>query len=261
MLLIDKWAGQMGNQILHYNNLVQLSHLFKKQSVSIPFSNSDIFVLENLSTSFNGLKIDEVLTADRLIRDDFVIEDGKNYLLDVCLHELFFKFNAISTFDVFKFKNDLPSEDKKNITIHFRGGDYKIWDSKSQLDTNYYINSIDFIENEINEEHIFNVLTDDYTLNSYQETIRYLKSKNKKIKLGDKNLPINDFITISNSDYIISSPSTFCVTAAFCGKRDKKIIHSDKWMQYKLESDYFRDIFWKNLNDGGNNDYKLWKKI
>lgn len=261
MLIINKWVGQMGNQILHYNNLVQLSFLFKKQSSSIPFSNSDIFVLHNLNTSFNYLKIDEVLTAERLISGDFVIEDNKNYLLDICLHELFFKFSKISTFDVFKFKNDLLFEDKKNITIHFRGTDYKIWDPKSQLDINYYINSVDFIEKEINEEYVFNVLTDDYTLNSYQETIKYLENKNKKIKLGDKNLPINDFMTISNSDYIISSPSTFCITASFCGKRDKKIIHSDKWIQHKLDSDYFRDIFWKMLNEGGNNDYKLWKKI
>ncbi len=32
-------------------------------------------------------------------------------------------------------------------------------------------------------------------------------------------------------------------------------------MKYKIESDYFRDIFWKQLNNGGNDDYKLWSLI
>lgn len=32
-------------------------------------------------------------------------------------------------------------------------------------------------------------------------------------------------------------------------------------MKYKIESDYFRDIFWKELYNGGNDDYKLWAII
>lgn len=258
MLLINKFYGQLGNQILHYNNLVQLSNLFKTEFVSIPFFNNEMFKLKNLNFLISDYKIDEVLTAEKLLYDNFNIEQNKNYLIDVCLHELFFKFNKVSTFDIFKFKTNLPTENKKNITIHFRGGDYKIWDKKSQLKSDYYIDSINFVKNKIQEEHIFNVLTDDYTLDSYQQTIKYLKNKNNEVRLGNKNLPTNDFITISNSEYIISSPSTFCITAAFCGKPNKKIIHSNDWIKYKIESDYFRDIFWKELYNGGNNDYKIW---
>lgn len=261
MFLINKFHGQLGNQILHYNNLVQLSNLFKKEFVSVSFFYNEMFELKNLRSSVSNYRIDEVLTSQKLLYDNFNIEKNKNYLIDVCLHELFFKFSEVSTFDIFKFATKLPTENKKNITIHFRGGDYKIWDEKSQLKPDYYIDSINFIKNEIQEEHIFNILTDDYTLDSYQQTINYLKSKNDEVRLGNKNLPMNDFITISNSEYIISSPSTFCVTAAFCGKPDKKIIHSNDWIQYKLESEYFRDVFWKTLNNGGNKDYKLWKKI
>ena len=46
-----------------------------------------------------------------------------------------------------------------------------------------------------------------------------------------------------------------------CGKKNKKIIHNNEWIEYKINSDYFRDIFWKDLNNGGNKDYKIWKKV
>ena len=72
-----------------------------------------------------------------------------------------------------------------------------------------------------------------------------------------------DFFNLSQCDYIISSPSTFCITAAMCGRKNKKIIHSKEWVvDYKLKTDYFRDIFWKTLhNTGGDEDYKLYKLI
>jgi len=258
MLFVNKWIGGTGNQILQYNNLVQISSIFNTNYSSTLFDNCEMFRLKN----FNGVsKIDEVLTSEKLLNDNFTIEENKNYLIDVCLHELFFKFNKISTFDIFKFKDTLPLNNKKQITIHFRGGDYKIWDPKSQLKVDYYIDSIKFIKNEINDEYIFNIITDDYTLDSYNLTKKYLEDSNEKIMLGNPNNPKNDFITISNSEYIISSPSTFCITASFCGKKDKKIIHSHDWIEYKLNSDYFRDIFWKKLNYCGNEDYKIWKKI
>lgn len=261
MLYINKFYGQIGNQMLHYNNLVQISNLFKQDSLSLKFSNSHLFELNNLSEFVENVKIHEVLTSDILLSGDFSIEDNKNYLIDVCLHELFYKYNVVSTFDIFKISGDLPNKQKKQISIHFRGTDYKIWDPKSQIDENYYINSIDHITNQIDDDHFFFIHTDDITLKSYKQTLNYLTNNNKKIIMGNIFDPHQDFLSLSNSDYIISSPSTFCICAAFCGKKNKKIIQSEEWIKYKIESDYFRDIFWEELNNGGNNDYKLWAKI
>jgi hypothetical protein len=261
MFVINTLYGQMGNQLFHYNNLVQLSHIFKQKSLSLSFENNHLFNLNNLSNKTNQIKINEILTSDILLNGDFLIDDNKNYLIDVSLYELFYKFNEISTFDIFKLNVDLTFESKKQISIHFRGTDYKDWDQKSQLDTDYYVNSIDYITKQINDEHFFSIYTDDFSLESYKETLKYLTNNNKEVRLGNKQNVCQDFIELSNSDYVISSPSTFCISASFCGKKNKKIIQSNEWMKYKIESDYFRDIFWKQLNNGGNDDYKLWSLI
>jgi hypothetical protein len=261
MLIVNKLYGQMGNQILHYNNLVQLSHIFEQDSLSLSFTNNHLFNLNNLSKNTNQIKIDETLTSDMLLKGDFLIDDKKNYLIDTCLYELFFKYNKKSTFEIFKLNRNLPFEPKKQISIHFRGTDYKIWDPNSQLNSEYYINSIDYITKTINDEYFFKIFTDDTSLKSYNDTLSYLTDNKKDIRMGNKEDVCEDFISLSNSEYIISSPSTFCICAAFCGKKDKKIIQSEKWMKYKLESDYIRDIFWKELNNGGNDDYKLWVLI
>ena len=68
---------------------------------------------------------------------------------------------------------------------------------------------------------------------------------------------INDFSTMTESDYLISSPSTFAISAGFIGKK-KKIIHSQEWVEYRVEA---ADKFWCDLYTGGNEDYKLWKLI
>jgi len=74
---------------------------------------------------------------------------------------------------------------------------------------------------------------------------------------------MDDFISISLSDYVISSPSTFCITASFCGKKNKKIIHSKDFIErYNLKSNYYRDVFWKKLYyNSDNTDYKIYKLI
>ena len=57
MLIVNKLYGQMGNQILHYNNLVQLSHIFEQDSLSLSFTNNHLFNLNNLSKNTNQIKM------------------------------------------------------------------------------------------------------------------------------------------------------------------------------------------------------------
>ena len=62
---------------------------------------------------------------------------------------------------------------------------------------------------------------------------------------------------MSECDYIISSPSTFCICAGFMGKH-KKIIHSENWVKDRVNK---VDKFWYDLYNGGNEDYSLYKLI
>ena len=62
---------------------------------------------------------------------------------------------------------------------------------------------------------------------------------------------------MTECEYIISSPSTFCMTAGFIGKK-KRIIHSEQWLLDRINHE---DKFWIDLCNGGNRDYKIWKRV
>ena len=62
---------------------------------------------------------------------------------------------------------------------------------------------------------------------------------------------------MAECDYIISSPSTFCICAGFVG-RQKKIIHSKKWLENRIK---VGDKFWVDLYNGGNEDYSIWRLV
>ena len=122
----------------------------------------------------------------------------------------------------------------------------------------YYMNALSEIENDVQSFYIF---TDDETLLSYKTVVEYLKQNNRKVIFGEntsnRNNYIKDFSTISECDYIISSPSTYRIAAGFIGK-DKKIIHSENWIHNRVDAD---DKFWVDLNNGGNSDYSIWRLI
>ena len=242
-ITIDKYPNcGFGNKILYYFNLRQLSY-----KNNLPFS----------SAIFDGLELFEGNMTGNL--------NIKNPLnLNFCLGELFFE-TELSTRDVFKIKKeyllDNINQEKKRCAIHFRGTDFFTWNKDSILDSEYYIKSIKEIIEDFNKVE-FLLFTDDKNLSSYKDVIKYLSQINFNYHFGE-NTPNrtkfqNDFINMSFCDYIISSPSTFCITAGFIGK-NKKIIHSKNWLKNRSNK---KDKFWEILfTQGGNLNYNLWKAI
>ena len=151
-----------------------------------------------------------------------------------------------------------PKIETESVAIHFRGTDFFGWNPDAVLGEDYYMNALSEIENDVESFYIF---TDDETLPSYKGVVEYLNQNNRKVIFGEntanRNNYIKDFSTISECDYIISSPSTYCIAAGFIGK-EKKIIHSEKWIHNRVDVD---DKFWVDLNNGGNSDYSIWRLV
>ena len=224
-----------GNMLLYYYNLRQFAFEENKMFSCPPFYGSDIF--------------EGNLTGDNLT-------DNADFL-EPCLGEFFFRNNGLSTRDIFKLKlhTEIP---KKTCAIHFRGTDFHQWMPSAVLGSEYYINSIAEIGDEAETYILF---TDDEKLPSYMSVLKHLRDNNKNVMKGD-NTPdrryfVPDFVRMCNCDFIISSPSTFNICAGFIGKH-KKIIHSNKWIQSRVNED---DMFWVGLNNGGNADYHIWKSV
>ena len=140
-----------------------------------------------------------------------------------CLGDRFFEDSGISTREVFKLKSKVELQEG-TCAIHFRGTDFHSWNPDSILDSNYYLESLDSVRNEISNCIIF---TDDPNLKSYQDTINFLSKEKIPFLLGENTSNrlnyIKDFAIMSECDYIISSPSTFNICAGFVGKK-KRII-------------------------------------
>lgn len=224
-----------GNRIIYYFNLRQEAYKKNDNFFCIPWDGYQHFEGNLLGS----------LTTQNIENFDF------------CLGDRFFGYSELSTRDIFKLKNKSFVGDDR-CAIHFRGTDFHKWNPESILDSEYYINSIKEIEKDVENFYIF---TDDQNLKSFQNAIKYLQNKKVNHIFGentsDRNKYIQDFAIMSECDYIISSPSTFCISAGFIGK-NKKIIHSKKWIDSRINKE---DKFWVDLNNGGNFNYSLWKKI
>lgn len=224
-----------GNRILFYNNLRQRAAAEGIGWSSIPWKGSEYF--EGVSNNVH-------------------ISGGVS--LKPCLGEKFFAWHTMSTRDIFKFKDPNPDQfvPSANVAVHFRGGDFHEWNIDAVLDTEYYINSINSVLNTVNHFYLF---TDDESLTSYQTVVKYLKEMGASYSTGEnlRSSYINDFKTMTECDYIISSPSTYCICAGFIG-RYKKIIHSQKWIDNRVS---VNDKFWVDLKNGGNKDYSIWRLV
>ncbi len=225
-----------GNRILYYYNLRQMAHKLNCEFLCAPWEGYQYFQGNLLGTH-------------RPIRN----EQYKN--LDFCLAEKFYDYNGLPTRDVFKLKLS-PVLDENTCAVHFRGTDFHQWNPESILSSDYYLRSIEETKNFINTYILF---TDDYTLDSFIKVEKYLKDNKIKYFLGkntsDRMDYISDFSIMTECDYIISSPSTFCISAGFVGK-NKKIIHSKDWIEKRVS---VNDKFWTDLKSGGNDDYSTWR--
>ena len=225
-----------GNRLIYYFNLRQKAYKSGCKFFCVPWDGHQIFE-ENMLGSY---------------------PPTENYkILNFCLGEEFFLNNGVSTRDIFKLKN-IPNLPSNTCSVHFRGTDFHTWNPKSILKYEYYYDSINKIRDNVSS---FILFTDDTNLDSYKKVKKFLEEENINFSVGEnthnRNNYIHDFSIMSECDYIISSPSTFCITAGFIGKQ-KKIIHSKEWVLERVEK---KDKFWVDLYNGGNLNYKLWRII
>jgi hypothetical protein len=275
--------GRFGNRILQYNSLMQIARLSDTEASCSKWEGQDFFkdlVVDKSSTNQQfPLSWKDVLNSDitSLPQDrDFHIDDPA-----YCLHNVFYKLTKSDAREFLKIKDiyrkNLPQE-KVNVGIHFRGTDILGADGNHGREIHYpkyYADSIELVEGDFENTHYY-LCTDDLTFNSFIETLQFLKDKNLNFSLGNDSDYLGDFATLSECDILISSSSTFVVSAGFIGKEDKKIIHSKDWINKNLNHEHWHktpdtqnvrqqqisfDNFWVDLYNGGNEFYKSWRLV
>jgi len=223
-----------GNRLLYYNNLRQLAEARGDYWSCVPWEGHQHFTGDMMGEHFT-----------------------ENIILEPCLGERFFECHKISTRKIFQLKKE-ETTTAKTAAIHFRGTDFFEWNPNAVLNKNYYLDAIELIKDKVDR---FILFTDDVNLPSYHEVEDKFENEEIKYSIGENSSDrlnyIGDFKKMCECDYIISSPSTYCICAGFIGKY-KKIIHSKEWLENRTN---VGDKFWVDLYNGGNNDYRIWKLV
>ena len=144
------------------------------------------------------------------------------------------------------------------IGVHFRGGDFFNWNPRAVLGADYYVNAIRLALRDAGARRAAIALfTDDTALESYRTVRSEFSELCIDPSAGNKvvSAEIADFHGLSVCDYLVSSPSTFCIWAGILGE-GAKIIHSAEWMELQGREN---DKFWQQLRAGGGRYYRVWE--
>ena len=256
--------GRFGNQLIYYLNLRKFAK-FSNSNWFVPeWSGSQLFNRHGESKNFYEKSVIVNRQQVEQIGIENIINISKEFnvlLRPPLLGEVFFDICSekapVEDFLIEKTKVE------NTAGIHFRGTDFASWNPKAILPSNYYINAIEWICNQPDQPKEYVIFTDDKSLISIKDVITYLDKSNLKWSFSpnftDENKTCNfmkDFIKLSKSKFIISSPSTFSISAGIIS--NAKIIHSKEWIDSRNN---VNDKFWVELYKGGNACYSIYKLI
>lgn len=264
--------GRLGNHLFQYNFLTQISKHLDLEMFHRTFLGNQYF--ENLDrrsfplSHFPGRSIRySKQEIESMPWDSFIdavksnTSSGKNVVIPPgIMGNRFFDAIYLDPREIFQLKSEsldlsakFENDAKIRIGIHFRGQDYAAWDKEAVMDASYYSSALDYLSTVVDFKDVdLQLITDDPNHDTCREITRYWN-----VKYGSFENPQSDFFNLSQCDYLISSPSSFVFWASALG-REKKVIYSKRWVDYKIEKG---DIYWTKLRAGVSPLFGIYKEF
>ena len=259
LITLDSYSGRFGNQVIAYNNLRQIAHFMQEDWWSPSWEGERIFQSSSVDISSSKRLTHVKPSVETFLQDDDTVLEtlkGKRVVIDpTYLGNLTFRFMRKNPRDFLK--NDIVKIPRR-VSIHFRGTDFYHWNPLSILPFEYYEESIKLCLRSV-ESPEFLLFTDDTSLQSFRKSIEFLERNRCKWSFGPSALThdfMDDFQELSRSEIIISSPSTFAISAGMIG--NCKTIHSKSWIDGRVSEN---DVFWINLRESQNSFYSVWREV
>jgi hypothetical protein len=257
-------TGGFGNRLFQYNFLAQIALNF---NFTYRWeSNRDFFNVFGMSI-YNPMS--PLIRKNKVILKKSVFDSGsyseikdiisttsKPYLFiePGILGEYFHSYTRIDPKKIIKVRKNIFRTDSY-VAVHFRGRDMISHSPLAILSGEFYINAIELALSKSKIGLKVVLCTDDIHLQSYHEVLTYFK--NTKVTLEfPQTKPRNflsDFNLLMNSDYLVSSPSTFAIWAGILSN-NCKIIQSKTWFDIATKKD---DLFWVQSLSQLNRYYKI----
>lgn len=263
---LDVPSGRMGNVLIQYMFMRQLAEKIGIDyfHVKLPYDqyfeglgrrNISLGLLLSKKWQIN-LKYIENIGVDAFI-EEAVNKNREGYaiVLEPPLLGHLFEFQEDNPARFLRIKEKYAlkicnTDNKIMVGLHFRGTDFKAWNSVASLSAEYYLDAIELLMKELSEDPrgvCWKLFTDDNDFPAYCATVKYLQEKGADLVRGDaERSMIDDFYQLSQCDYIVSSPSTYAIVAAIMGKENKKVIQNKQWVEYCVQKG---EVFWRKMKE------------
>ena len=264
--------GRLGNHLFQYNFLSQLANHLSLEKFHPAFLGAELFEGLGKASFFGSHRPTKTIRYSKndiesLPWETFVdsvhslTASGKNVVLPPgIMGNRFFDVTYLNPKDMIRLNSESVEITNKfrevkqvRVGIHFRGADYSSWDSNAVMDPSYYLDALDYLSQQVDFNTAdLSLITDDPEHRTCREI-----SKRWNCTYGSFRNPSSDFFNLSQCDYIISSPSSFVFWASAFGK-EKKMIYSKKWLDYKTGNG---DIYWTKLRAGLSPFFQIYQEI
>ena len=252
ILMAGRPVGKLGNQLFQYHLISQLAMKFRMTKISFGWNNelklfNNINAIKGLPNLFSSASIKKSELSNGLTRDienrikELSQKKGVLLLEPGILGEVFFDVCYIDPKSIFQISNRDLKEKNAGIAIHFRGKDFKEWNSKAIFEPEYYINALNQLFSLGYENEMVTLHTDDP---QHENVVKIRNYLNCKIEINHK----KSFFDMVNSKAVIMSPSTYCFWASILGSK-KILVHNKEWVISRTEAG---EKFWIDLYNGGN---------
>lgn len=139
------------------------------------------------------------------------------------------------------------------ITAHLRAGDFSEWEPDAILPAEYYTSALESLGSLPTDEWRVRICFDDRMHPALAPLQHNLESRGLMLDSTDCDDPFGcDLAAMADSEYLISSPSTFALVAGMLG--NTRSIHSARWVENRVNRG---EKFWQRIGQGTFPGYAL----
>jgi len=164
------------------------------------------------------------------------------------LGDFFFNFAFVSPVDVMRWRVSSAAH-RQAIGVHIRGGDFRQWDPSALLPVSYYEEAVHWCLATAPEAEV-SIFTDDHSLDTVYELKHRLGTR---CRIRPRASALVDLRLLSESQFIVASPSTFAIWAGILGPQSRSI-HCREWVERKANQG---EYFWRAVASGGSEHYRV----
>jgi len=251
--------GGFGNRLLNYMNLHELS-----SHLGVPFFNpntrdrrwirginrSPIIPLAMRKKVF--LDRDDLRSEDFLPRASQWVSEGLTIVPKPrLLTDALVRYGRVPPKDFVRHRFDLCATHKKlddsthAVVLHLRGGDFEGWKPGAVLGEQYYRDALEHLQNNGFTNTPVRICTDDENHPALPGLRQFLTQTGRLVPGWDCQSPFScDYAALIRAQMVISSPSTFAITAGLLGGGG--VIHSKAWVDSRIDEG---ELFWRAVRD------------